>query len=231
VIRSSGRPRSSSTLSPSLELRLSRYALAASAAGVSVLALAQPAQGKVVYTKTHQVIGLNGIYPLDLNNDGTIDFLLQHYGTRTTDRMMAKEAFGNAMLGFTRYARYVSALKKGESIGRGRGFVSTNGPEGEIMAAYSCPETGRCKWIGQWPDVTGRYLGLKFQINGKTHYGWARISTRTKGEQITTTLNGYAYETVPGKAIGAGQTSEAGRVTSLGQLASGTKGAGSWGRP
>jgi len=46
------------------------YALAASAAGVSLLALAQSSEAKVAYTKVHQVIGTNGIYSLDLNHDG-----------------------------------------------------------------------------------------------------------------------------------------------------------------
>jgi len=41
------------TLSSSLEHRLNSYALAASAAGVSFLALAQPAEAKIVYTPEH----------------------------------------------------------------------------------------------------------------------------------------------------------------------------------
>ena len=64
--------------------------------------------------------------------------------------------------------------------------------------------TGR---IGQWLNVTNRYLGLKFKIDGKFHYGWARVSVQLPGSfLIDTTLTGYAYETVPGKAIEAGQT-------------------------
>ncbi len=51
--------------------------------------------------------------------------------------------------------------------------------------------------------VGNRYLGLKFTINGKIHYGWAQLST----ENIfyhSATLTGYAYETVPNKAIKTG---------------------------
>ena len=40
-------------LSQSLNQRVHAYALAASAAGVGVLALAQPAEAKIVYTPAH----------------------------------------------------------------------------------------------------------------------------------------------------------------------------------
>ena len=52
--------------SPALQRQLNHYALAASAAGVSVLALVYPADAKVVFTPVHQVIGHNGVYNLDL---------------------------------------------------------------------------------------------------------------------------------------------------------------------
>jgi hypothetical protein len=74
--RSSSPSRMMSQVSSSLEKRLNLYSLAASTAGLSVLALAQPAEAKIVYTKTHHVIGLNHAYKLDLTHDGTVDFLI-----------------------------------------------------------------------------------------------------------------------------------------------------------
>jgi len=62
---------------------------------------------------------------------------------------------------------------------------------------------------GNWVDVKDRYLALKFQIRGKTHYGWARLSvnvTKFPENRIKAILTGYAYETIPDKAIVAGQT-------------------------
>jgi hypothetical protein len=48
---------------------------------------------------------------------------------------------------------------------------------------------------------------LKFTIKGKTHFGWARLNlTFTSKHLIDAVLTGYAYETIPGKAIVAGQT-------------------------
>jgi hypothetical protein len=194
-------------LSDSLHHNLNMYALAASAAGVSLLALAQPSEAKIVYTKTQQVIGSNGIYPLDLNQDGVVDFVIQQYDSGAEyPRLLAKGAFGNAIEGKKRFA---AALKKGEAIGPRQRFVSSSGPAGEIMAGYYCSEGGGCLWSGQWANVTNHYLGLRFQIHRKTHYGWARVSTQTRGSQITATLTGYAYETIAHKAIRAGQTNGA----------------------
>jgi hypothetical protein len=54
------------------------YALAASAAGVSVLALVQPSEAKIVYTKANMHIGPNATLYLDLNHDNVADFDLKN---------------------------------------------------------------------------------------------------------------------------------------------------------
>jgi len=77
----------------------------------------------------------------------------------------------------------------------------------ENMAALSRSNTQ--VW-GSWINVKNRYLGIKFEINGETHYGWARLSVLVQLPlTVTATLTGYAYETVPNKPIVAGQTKEA----------------------
>jgi hypothetical protein len=107
---------------------------------------------------------------------------------------------------------------------------------------------------GQWANggkgVKNRYLGLKFQINGKTQFGWARLTVKWSGPpfNFAATLTGYAYETIAGKSIIAGKTkgpdndSTGDRVnpavfrvptpnpTSLGLLAIGAPGLSIWRR-
>jgi hypothetical protein len=73
-MKRSSRPRKTADLSESVHQQLNMYVLAASAAGVGLLALAQSAEAKIVYTKTHVVIGTNHVYALDLNHDGVVDF-------------------------------------------------------------------------------------------------------------------------------------------------------------
>jgi hypothetical protein len=177
------------------------------------LALAQPLEAKVIYTKSDQVIGTNGIYSLDLNHDGIIDFLILESGyatfngTAANNTLLAKEALGNAVEGRRGKSgqHFASALKPGAPIGPGEPFIS-GGANGESMARTWVSDLGGGQ-SGQWLNVTDRYLGLKFKIDGKTHYGWARLSVDLPGNfKIKATLTGYAYETVPDKSIRAGQT-------------------------
>jgi hypothetical protein len=210
-MKRSPRPRKASSLSDSVQQHLNRYALAASAASVSLLALATPSEAKIVYTKTHKVIGTNGLYPLDLNHDGTIDFLIQEqgypFGASGSNGLGAKEALGNAVEGGNFLA---SALAKGAPIGSRQRFISSTGFFGERMFNAACSVDGGCSTVGKWANVNNRYLGLRFQINGKIHYGWARLSVAVQqGHTITATLTGYAYEDIPNKEIHAGQTQSA----------------------
>ena len=71
------RPRRiASNLSESVHHQLNMYALAASAAGVGILALAQPAEAKIVYTSANHTIKQNARYNLDLNHDRKADFTI-----------------------------------------------------------------------------------------------------------------------------------------------------------
>jgi hypothetical protein len=86
-------------------------------------------------------------------------------------------------------------------------------------------------WVGKGNGVANRYLGLKFVIHGKVHYGWARLSV-TLGhhwqyDDVSGTLTGYAYETLPNKPIITGKTKGEDVIMfqpdSLGWLARGRK--------
>jgi hypothetical protein len=68
--------------------------------------------------------------------------------------------------------------------------------------------SGTC--AGLWNNLKNRYLGLKFTINGTTHFGWARLNvtctTMYGNHKVTGVLTGYAYETIPNKPIVTGKT-------------------------
>jgi hypothetical protein len=206
-----------SQLSESLHKRLNAYALAASAAGVGVLAMAQPAEARIVYTKTHKPILGQGQGPLmlDLNHDGITDFLFirkssAHYSTSlkvgaysTANRIWGSQGKG-VKLASALPTRFRIAKSKHFSLG----FHSGSHAKFMWWAFQSCTSTGlgtHCVTdsTGQWKPPIDRYLGLKFQIKGKTHYGWARISSGTHNPFI---LTGYAYETIPNKPIITGKT-------------------------
>jgi hypothetical protein len=66
-------------------------------------------------------------------------------------------------------------LFKGAFIGPKSPFQQD--PNGLFMRFQAAGPTGGgtafCSWLG----LTRAYLGLKFVVNGQTHYGWARISS------------------------------------------------------
>jgi hypothetical protein len=215
---SSRSPKMPAELSASTQQRLNMHAIAASAAGVGMLALTQAAEAKIVYTPTHKRITINSPGYLDLNHDGIRDFVLYHsygHGTSTTnDVMRAGYDSGNsgnrvaATLSSKGYRNFARALRAGVSIGPTMKFPKRPGATmGELIIFNS---KGTTQFSGRWANggkgVMGRYLGLKFYIRGKVHYGWARLTVTVNRCCFSETLTGYAYETMPGKAILAGAT-------------------------
>jgi hypothetical protein len=207
----SSRPRQASRISDSLHQQLNMYALAAGAAGVGTLCFVQPAEARVVYTPAHVAIKVNGgLFHIDLNHDGIPDFgLLNSYykgekyywtlkvvpprsanGIRVTRSM----ACGGS-------ESVAAALPKGKRIGPAGPFK--NYRNGVVMAV-----AGGSATCGVWQGKSNlqAYLGLKFTVKGKIHFGWARVKVDTQQRPFSAILTGYAYETVPGKAIIAGAT-------------------------
>ncbi len=202
--------RASRHSSQSFNSRLKMYSVAAGAAGVGVLALAKPAQAEIVYTPADVRITASRLhnYPLDVNDDGTADFSINaafHQSAHRsggTSSITVKPAAGNGAVG---YGGSALALTAGQRIGSGRKFV------GQLMATVFSFSESIIRFGGPWANVKNRYLGLQFQIDGQTHYGWARLSVG--GETLEAILTGYAYETTPNTPIVAGQTSGTDRAS------------------
>lgn len=197
--------RPSKKLSSVLERRLGGYALAASAAGVGALALAAPAEAKIVYTKANHIIGPRHTYNLDLNHDGITDFSLQQSNCHSCapgTELYVFPVASNGVIGFKVGSKggWAAALKPGARIGSKREFP------GELMAWAATTGDGEPDYFGSWLNVKNRYLGLRFTIKGKTHYGWARLTVKAGVRTIAATVTGYAYETIPNKPIVAGKT-------------------------
>jgi hypothetical protein len=257
--RTSG-PRKSANLSESTQRQLNMYALAAGAAGVGILTLAQGAEAKIIYTPAHRSIGAKTF--IDLNHDGVTDFNITLVRTShceggcTTSGVRHGTAFqvtyaflsgvgvvqGNQLYG---QGKLASALPAGVRVGPKSKF-----PGGNRMAEVSAISGNREGYSGAWAGTGGgvqhRFLGLKFKIHGKTHFGWARfdVTLSPQGANIEAKLTGYAYETIPNKPIITGKTKgpeevegpdaslamPSSEVLNLGQLAVGWSGVSAWRR-
>jgi hypothetical protein len=210
---------------------------------VSVLALAGASEAEVVYTETYQVTHTGFPLYIDLNHDGIKDFLVRttfYFGSSGSEIGLAASGYRNAknVVAGRRFSRsgYFSsaafALHAGARIGP-KGNFSVPFPimAEELFNGLGSQYSYLGPWAGEGEGVRDRYLGLKFVINGEVHYGWARFSV-TLGHQrhfddVSGTLTGYAYETIPDEPIIAGEITGADVITvqpeTLGGLALGRK--------
>jgi hypothetical protein len=245
------RPRK--TIPDSLNRQLNSYALAASAAGVGALALAQTAEAKIVYTPAHVILQANQPFPLDLNHDGIVDFYLFHGYNKYDSSENSLQACrsisynSNNEVGCRSNPMALNAIRATESMGKSWGAALRTGARIQngkpflrdthpVNLGYVISTLFHGPWANGGKGVKNRYLGVKFQINGRSHFGWARktVTPKFNGAQwaLTTTLTGYAYETIPGKGIVAGKTKGSDVTTvypaNLGHLAAGASAIPAW---
>jgi hypothetical protein len=232
--QSSSKSRKLTQLNSNTEKKLLGYAALAGASGVGILALVQPAEAEVVFTPAHQIIG---VFQLDLNGDGIVDFIFE---VRTSNTLISSYAkvlvFGGSGAGNSNQIwgglrNYVSALPPGVEVGPNRRFAASHTLMG-IVRYFEGSGTG---YGGPWAPKGGerkdRFVGLKFVIDGQIHYGWARFNVRIRPPNkgiLEAVLTGYAYETDVNTPLETGQTSgpesAETRPGTLGQLALGAAG-------
>ncbi len=216
-------------LPESLSHRLNSYALAASAAGVGMLALipasemlllaaagtagllasSESAEARIVYTPVHKLLpctqrtisSCSGTLKLDLHRHRQTDFILRGGGgggggglaigpRSNTNAIWRTSAWEAARL------PYGAVIKSNNHLQPGRAGM------------FSWDRTSTTFSSGPWAGGTSGYLGLRFFIRGRVHYGWARVTTYADAWKTNkyATLDGYAYETIPNKPIIAGKT-------------------------
>jgi hypothetical protein len=238
-----------------VERTLCAYTSAALAAGVSLLAVNRSAEAKIIYTPAHTTIPFKSQIPLDLNHDGSPDFWFRNQ--TNTDHAGNGSTFlsagclhkvktstyvcndpNNMIWGRGTFrVRFASALPAGYTVGPNQSYFQQSTRDTAEMARFphfgSSPGYSKLS-SGQWPYTRHRYLGLRFVIEGKIHYGWARVDVPTiqYGKGIVAVLTGYAYETIPNKPIITGKTKGPEVITldpaSLGHLALGASGIPAW---
>jgi hypothetical protein len=229
-----------------LERRLLAYAVA----GAGIVALGPNAAAQIIYTPTNITIS-SGSLPIDLDNDGASDFVINdrfdengNYKERRLLQIVGQGQPGAAAIARNNIKRQAFALPSQFPIGPNspRQFSSVTHPLSMAYASCRCISSESYKQGGLWGNVTDRYLGLRFQINGETHYGWARLTVTATGfgPRLKANLTGYAYEVTPDTTILAGDTGTARPAAqaapekseaSLGDLGRGASGLDAWRKP
>jgi hypothetical protein len=220
-------PKSKETAKKTDSNRLNRqagmYSLAAAAAGVSLLALAQPAVSEVVVTRKTIPIPLapynqDTSPKISMANNGIDNFSfvlaagVSNLGPRELVMIpigLGEEAGNQVLCGGSFYAKAM-ALDRGVTIGPAVGPSETFSSYAALIEGTNSSGNGggffpRGYWGG---NPKNKYLGVRFQLGGKTHYGWIRLTvtlnTKLEKPTLEATITGYAYETVANKPIKAG---------------------------
>ncbi|MEI7580063.1 MAG: hypothetical protein WCJ58_08615, partial [bacterium] len=106
----------------------------------------------------------NATYPLDLNNDSIVDFMIQFGGSAGTVGVMCYPQNNNA---------YSGDFVSGEHL---PWALSTSNTICDSLATWydssNIGTMGLGASIGYWPGATDKYLALKLIVGPNTYYGW-----------------------------------------------------------
>lgn len=188
-----------------IQAKLNAYAAAA-----GTIALAGAADAQIVYTDINPdtVIHDSLIYVLDFDNNGQPELRFQTIlssGSSSSAQLATATVLGNAsnaVIGSLYAANYPfpSAMNNGDSINvsnTGWQNAAINGGVQYLGVVYG--SSTYANWLGQ----NDKYMGVRFSIGANTHYGWVRLSVSTGADTIT--IKDYAYQTLPGVGLTAGQ--------------------------
>ena len=218
-------------LSKSLDQKLSAYALAAGAAGVAVIACAPAAEAapvcKTLSTTLYRTMTYSfnpahqAIAPFDLaqtfNEVSSLTFSIRNRLFFTPNSRGA-----NAVLATNGWP---ADLQSGAKIGPGGNFGK--GSSYGLMFNYGPGSSAtRSHHKGNLQFNATTYLGFKFLIAGRTHYGWLRLETKLSNNMTPYTyVQQYGFETAPNTGILAGSCTSAPSASVKSEPASETPGA------
>ncbi|MAT72362.1 MAG: hypothetical protein CMJ58_22900 [Planctomycetaceae bacterium] len=193
---------------PGFAKRLASYA---TAAGVGAFGCSQTADAALVHVDLGNTVvhnTPNTFTDLDLDGNGTTDFVfgqttLRYSGVRMIvyghplfeppeERLPA----GELSINFTNTAKgnayYIRSFELGDTIGPGLSTPTLNNGYPNLTGIMSTNSSN----FGDPDDP--QFWGFGLNIDGDIHYGWGRVSTVRDGNgDYTVTLHEYAYETTP----------------------------------
>lgn len=206
--------------------KLKAYSLSAGA-----FAAGTSAQAQVMYTNVEPDSATSGIgssYDLDLNNDGTVDFILDiaqstNYGYFTFtggffyfnnahEGVQISPQGSNRVLGNWPQALNTGMIVQDQIYGWYNYSNMNLARHADVFSSfqfssyYGSTFSGSYSWSysgGNFLNTQDKYIGLRVVISGDTHYGWARLDV----DSVTSfVLKDYAIELTPDKFIFTGDT-------------------------
>ena len=197
-------------LPQSTQCQLNAYVLAAGAAGAALFGFPPTLNAEVVFTPAHITL-TNGQLPLDLNHDGTVDFVIGNESQGGSCCLYSRklgvigEFVGSNQNSVEGISLDAIPLGKGAVVGPKDLFLAA-----PLKMASAFNDSNSFFYVsGLFANTKDRFLGFRFLIQGEMHYGWARfrmVSVGLNGSKpvISAVLTGYAYETIPNHALVTG---------------------------
>jgi hypothetical protein len=137
----------------------------------------------------------NATYPLDLNNDSIVDFIIQFGGSGSTIGVICSPQNNNAYAG-----NFVGGVHLPWALSASNNICDT------LSTWYDANNPGTMGMgtsIGYWSSATNKYLALKLIVGTNTYYGWARFDLLAISSSFI--IKDYAYESTPNACIQAGK--------------------------
>ncbi|MFN3667418.1 MAG: hypothetical protein ACK4S0_14730 [Sediminibacterium sp.] len=124
--------------------------------------------------------GYNKPFSLDIDKDGNGEFIFN--ATLIADavgdhlRFAINSRYGNEVIG--EYGN-VKVLSSGDPVNESGAFDYDN----EVLAVRTITNH-ETTWWGNWKGIQNKYMGIRFQLNGSSYYGWIAISVNEPNEQV-----------------------------------------------
>jgi hypothetical protein len=190
-------------MNTSLKKQLKRYSALSSA----TIAMVNSVNSQVVVTDVLYQGTPNSIYDIDLDNNGVVDFKLEHFfggpystssGSVFYKRFLKIDGENNnEIITLGNYADKFFSFGSVNSAG----YFKTSAVIVYSGSAFTAP-------LGKWwrgdCGTQDKYIGTRFDIDGDNHYGWIRLSTKRSGAldiDITYYISSWAYEAQPDTPI------------------------------
>lgn len=205
------------------KLNLAAYAAMAAALGAS-------ANGQIIDVDIDDVVFSADNLTYQLNMDGTNSTMVFNYFTSSSNAYGTSQLYmttfanskilaeGTVYYGMAPYMEWAYSLPEGYIVGAGSETPNPGSlPENSTMYRFSDgmnevarlwgnPYGNADAWyLGNY-DSSMEYLGIEFQLDGQTHYGWVDITTNYASVEgvdwdpspTTYTISGWHYEDTPG---------------------------------
>lgn len=174
---------------------------------VLTIANAASAQG-IVYVTPQQPTYYSVFYPgtldfgIDINGDGTTDFILRSNDPDSSVNNAFLIPLGNnALVGMN---SYVANMNSGETVGSSLdpiyAWSSAKTPISAVALILDPQPVEEGNFVGR----SSGYIGFDVVANGANYYGWMYISSPNNDAAIYGDVLSWAYQSSPDTPIGAG---------------------------